>query len=73
MTLEEHIIDVYFFIVAECLFGKQPMELGAKWFADLGPPFGVMYCIKCECVPVSIVCNIFLILATVSNTNDFLN
>lgn len=37
---------------AECLFGKQPMELGAKWFADLGPPFGVMYCIKCECVPV---------------------
>ncbi|CAB3221962.1 unnamed protein product [Arctia plantaginis] len=28
------------------------MELGSKWFADLGPPFGVMYCIKCECVAV---------------------
>lgn len=37
---------------AECLFGKQAMELGSKWFADLGPPFGVMYCIKCECVAV---------------------
>ncbi|XP_030040893.1 dorsal-ventral patterning protein Sog isoform X1 [Manduca sexta] len=37
---------------AECLFGKQAKELGSKWFADLGPPFGVMYCIKCECVPV---------------------
>ncbi|KAF9801218.1 hypothetical protein SFRURICE_014236, partial [Spodoptera frugiperda] len=35
-----------------CLFGKQAMELGSKWFADLGPPFGVMYCIKCECVAV---------------------
>lgn len=30
------------------------MELGSKWFADLGPPFGVMYCIKCECVAVRI-------------------
>lgn len=28
--------------------------MGSSWFADLGPPFGVMYCIKCECVPVSI-------------------
>uniref|UniRef100_U5ESB1 Putative short gastrulation n=1 Tax=Corethrella appendiculata TaxID=1370023 RepID=U5ESB1_9DIPT len=37
---------------AECLFGKTLRELGSTWFADLGPPFGVMYCIKCECVPV---------------------
>ncbi|XP_032668082.1 dorsal-ventral patterning protein Sog [Odontomachus brunneus] len=37
---------------AECNFGKQIRELGTTWFADLGPPFGVMYCIKCECVPV---------------------
>lgn len=37
---------------AECLFGKQAMELGSQWFADLGPPFGIMYCIKCECIAV---------------------
>ncbi|XP_026327487.1 dorsal-ventral patterning protein Sog [Hyposmocoma kahamanoa] len=37
---------------AECQFGKQAKELGSTWFADLGPPFGVMYCIKCECMPV---------------------
>ncbi|XP_061716121.1 dorsal-ventral patterning protein Sog isoform X1 [Cydia pomonella] len=37
---------------AECQFGKQAKELGSKWFADLGPPFGVMYCIQCECVSV---------------------
>nr|XP_034832312.1 dorsal-ventral patterning protein Sog-like [Maniola hyperantus] len=32
---------------AECQFGKQAKELGSTWYADLGPPFGVMYCIKC--------------------------
>ncbi|XP_015519494.1 dorsal-ventral patterning protein Sog isoform X1 [Neodiprion pinetum] len=37
---------------AECMFGKQIRELGSTWYADLGPPFGVMYCIKCECIPV---------------------
>lgn len=37
----------------ECLFGTQLKELGSTWFADLGPPFGVMYCLRCECVPVS--------------------
>ncbi|XP_053609140.1 dorsal-ventral patterning protein Sog [Plodia interpunctella] len=37
---------------AECQFGKQPKELGSMWYADLGPPFGVMYCILCECAPV---------------------
>ncbi|XP_046678316.1 dorsal-ventral patterning protein Sog isoform X2 [Homalodisca vitripennis] len=36
---------------AECQFGKTLKELGSTWFADLGPPFGVMYCIRCECVP----------------------
>ncbi|XP_075238029.1 chordin short gastrulation [Lycorma delicatula] len=36
---------------AECQFGKQLRELGSVWFADLGPPFGIMYCIRCECVP----------------------
>ncbi|XP_011307263.1 dorsal-ventral patterning protein Sog [Fopius arisanus] len=37
---------------AECTFGKQIRELGSTWYADLGPPFGVMYCIKCECIPI---------------------
>uniref|UniRef100_A0A182N420 Short gastrulation n=1 Tax=Anopheles dirus TaxID=7168 RepID=A0A182N420_9DIPT len=35
----------------ECQFGKTIRELHTTWFADLGPPFGVMYCIMCECVP----------------------
>lgn len=38
--------------VSECQFGKTIQELGSTWYADLGPPFGVMYCIKCECVAV---------------------
>nr|CAD7428066.1 unnamed protein product [Timema monikensis] len=37
---------------SECQFGKQFHELGSSWPADLGPPFGVMYCIRCECVPI---------------------
>lgn len=45
----------YFF--TECQFGKTFKELGSTWFADLGPPFGVMYCIRCECVPVSFIYN----------------
>ncbi|GAB0098367.1 Dorsal-ventral patterning protein Sog [Sergentomyia squamirostris] len=36
----------------ECQFGKQLKELGSSWFPDLGPPFGVMYCFRCECVAV---------------------
>ncbi|GBP23193.1 Dorsal-ventral patterning protein Sog [Eumeta japonica] len=39
-------------VLSKCQFGKQAKELGSTWFADLGPPFGVMYCIKCECIPV---------------------
>ncbi|XP_041978998.1 dorsal-ventral patterning protein Sog isoform X2 [Aricia agestis] len=39
-------------LLSECQFGKQAKELGSTWFADLGPPFGVMYCIKCECISV---------------------
>lgn len=40
-------------LFTECQFGKSLRELGSTWYADLGPPFGIMYCIKCECVPVS--------------------
>lgn len=43
---------VCFCFIAECQFGTQFRELGSTWFADLGPPFGVMYCLRCECVPV---------------------
>ncbi|CAB3378771.1 Hypothetical predicted protein [Cloeon dipterum] len=39
-------------ISTECQFGKQLYELGQTWNADLGPPFGVMYCIRCSCVAV---------------------
>lgn len=38
--------------LSECHFGKTLHELGSSWSADLGPPFGIMYCIKCECVKV---------------------
>lgn len=41
------------FASTECHFGKELKELGSTWFPDLGAPFGKMYCIKCECVPVS--------------------
>lgn len=43
----------FFITVSECQFGKTVREIGSTWFADLGPPFGVMYCIRCECVAVS--------------------
>lgn len=37
---------------SECQFGKEFREIGSSWYLDLGPPFGVMYCMKCECLPV---------------------
>ncbi|XP_018567536.1 dorsal-ventral patterning protein Sog [Anoplophora glabripennis] len=36
---------------AECVFGKQVRELGSQWIPDLGVPIGVLYCMKCECIP----------------------
>ncbi|XP_017771665.1 PREDICTED: dorsal-ventral patterning protein Sog [Nicrophorus vespilloides] len=36
---------------AECVFGSQVRELGSSWVPDLGIPIGVLYCMKCECVP----------------------
>lgn len=35
-----------------CEFGRSTFELEEIWQPDLGPPFGVMHCIQCECVPV---------------------
>ncbi|KAG5896867.1 hypothetical protein JTB14_017681 [Gonioctena quinquepunctata] len=37
---------------AECVFGKKVRELGSQWIPDLGPPIGVLYCMRCECNPV---------------------
>lgn len=39
--------------VAECKFGEELHELDSKWPANLGPPFGIMHCIECSCIPVS--------------------
>ncbi|KAJ8918575.1 hypothetical protein NQ315_013080, partial [Exocentrus adspersus] len=36
---------------SECVFGKQVRELGSQWIPDLGVPIGVLYCMKCECIP----------------------
>lgn len=51
-------INIYFFFFTECVFGKQIRELGSQWIPDLGVPIGVLYCMKCECVPVRT--NIFI-------------
>jgi hypothetical protein len=66
------IFYLVFFLIsfAECQFGKTIKELGSTWFADLGPPFGVMYCIKCECGPVSIyLYKMIEVLIGISNKN----
>ena len=46
--------EFLFVFVSECRFGDQRYELEHTWHPDLGPPFGVMYCVHCECVPVRI-------------------
>lgn len=35
-----------------CQFGNQTYELEERWRPDLGPPFGVLCCVRCECTPV---------------------
>lgn len=35
-----------------CQFGNLTYELEERWRPDLGPPFGVLYCVRCECTPV---------------------
>ncbi|XP_032781634.2 dorsal-ventral patterning protein Sog [Daphnia magna] len=37
---------------SDCHFGKKVYELEERWNPDLGSPFGVMYCIRCECIAV---------------------
>ncbi|GAB6031851.1 hypothetical protein CHUAL_010251 [Chamberlinius hualienensis] len=36
----------------DCHFGRTKYELGETWHPDLGPPFGVLSCVECECVSV---------------------
>ncbi|XP_054714641.1 dorsal-ventral patterning protein Sog-like [Uloborus diversus] len=35
-----------------CQFGNFSYELEERWRPDLGPPFGMLYCMRCECMPV---------------------
>ena len=44
---------VNYLVCSECRFGGERYELEETWHPDLGPPFGVMFCVHCECVPVS--------------------
>ncbi|XP_071747936.1 dorsal-ventral patterning protein Sog isoform X3 [Lepeophtheirus salmonis] len=37
---------------SECRFGEKRFELEETWHPDLGSPFGVMYCVHCQCVPI---------------------
>ncbi|GIY58431.1 short gastrulation [Caerostris darwini] len=34
-----------------CQFGNHTYELEERWRPDLGPPFGMLYCMRCECIP----------------------
>nr|XP_027229321.1 chordin-like [Penaeus vannamei] len=38
---------------SECRLGRNRFDLHQVWSPNLGPPFGVWSCVKCECVPVS--------------------
>ncbi|GFT98130.1 hypothetical protein TNCV_789491 [Trichonephila clavipes] len=35
----------------DCQFGNHTYELEERWRPDLGPPFGMLYCMRCECIP----------------------
>ncbi|KAI1285378.1 Dorsal-ventral patterning protein Sog [Halotydeus destructor] len=37
---------------SHCQFGNQSMEIEERWRPNLGPPFGVMVCVRCECAAV---------------------
>ncbi|XP_003368064.1 chordin [Trichinella spiralis] len=34
-----------------CYFGGKKYELDEEWNPDLGPPFGIMVCIRGKCIP----------------------
>ena len=33
-----------------CNFGNETFEVDDKWKPDLGPPVGILFCVRCECV-----------------------
>lgn len=35
-----------------CQLGNGSYEIEERWRPDLGPPFGVLYCVHCECIAV---------------------
>lgn len=37
----------------DCAFGNQTYEIEERWRPQL-QPFGVYYCIRCECIAVSL-------------------
>lgn len=49
---QSHLLILFCPSSTECQFGNDLYELKATWNPDLGPPFGIMYCIECECEPV---------------------
>ena len=57
-TYLKYVPHLYAFIIllcssfSECRFSDKRYELEETWHPDLGPPFGVMYCVHCECVAV---------------------
>lgn len=58
------LIDLHLLIIhfADCYFGKKVYELEETWHPDLGSPFGVMYCIRCECMAVSYYLRLLLLI-----------
>ena len=75
-----------FDFLSECRFSDKRYELEDTWHPDLGPPFGVMYCVHCECVAVrnfklsfkQIKCNstkvtFFMLHLSVENIYDSIN
>ncbi|XP_076031254.1 uncharacterized protein LOC143019498 [Oratosquilla oratoria] len=39
---------------SECRLGGKRYALEESWSPDLGPPFGVWYCVRCHCQKVSL-------------------
>ncbi|XP_066975982.1 dorsal-ventral patterning protein Sog-like isoform X2 [Macrobrachium rosenbergii] len=37
---------------SECRLGRERHSINEEWSPNLGPPFGVWSCVKCQCIPV---------------------
>ncbi|KAG8193951.1 hypothetical protein JTE90_011501 [Oedothorax gibbosus] len=42
-----------------CQFGNHSYELEERWRPDLGPPFGMLFCMRCECIPATVFLSSF--------------